>query len=77
MRIVIKKKPYRGHAVGREIEVTDRLGRVLIAVGLASKPAPKAPERIVPAKATAKVEQVESAERPKRAYRRRDMKAES
>lgn len=70
MRVVVEKKPYRGNAVGSQIEVSRQTARVLVAVGLAAI----APEAIVP-EIEAVIEEPEKLP-AKRAYKRRDMQAE-
>lgn len=72
MELIVKKSPYphkgRRIPVGDRIEVSNQLGRVLVAVGLASA-APPVVHTPAPKKAAGK-----SGE--KRAYLRRDMTAE-
>lgn len=66
MRVVVAKKPYKGRAVGSEVEVSGRIARVLMAVGLAVRYAE--PEPVI--------EPEPEPVREKRSYRRRDMTAE-
>lgn len=68
MRVVVTKKPFKGNAVGTEVEVSARDARVLIAIGRAAVPVVAAVE--------VKPEPEAKPEPQRRVYRRRDMTAE-
>lgn len=77
MELIVKKSPYpykgRRIAVGERIEVSSQLGRVLVAVGLASvaPPVVVAPPKESPKRSTLALKPSE-----KREYVRRDLTAE-
>jgi hypothetical protein len=68
MRVVVTKKPFKGHAVGTEIDIAKRDARALIAVGRVALPAPVVVAEVV-------VEVEPEAKPQKRSYQRRDMTA--
>jgi hypothetical protein len=70
MRVVVTKKPFKGHVVGAEIDIAKRDARALIAVGRVALPvaAVVVAEEVVEPEPEAKLQ--------KRSYRRRDMTAE-
>lgn len=70
MRVVVAKKPFKGHAIGTEIDIANRDARVLLALG-----------RVKPVEAVVVVaepveEEPEQPKPQKRVYRRRDLTAE-
>lgn len=71
MRVVVAKKPFKGRAVGTEVNVAARDARVLFALGLATRVMPEAEAEVV---AEVVVEEPEP-KAENRTYRRRDMTA--
>ena len=83
MELIVKKSPYphkgRRIPVGGRIEVSSQLGRVLLAVGLASVAPPVVaapPPKVESPKVSVSKPSAEPVQTKKRAYVRRDLTAE-
>lgn len=81
MQVQIVEKPLkygkRRYGIGELVEMTDKHARLFMAIGRARRP--KAPRPDIPASPSLPVTIVEevTAERPRRQYRRRDIKPEN